>query len=276
MPPDNVLVTGAFGRVGTAIIAHLGSRSEYNFQYLDRQPSEEFDGITADITNRAALETAFEGIDAVVHLAGYPETDGSWPEILENNIIGMQRTLSAARKANVETFVFASSNHAVGMYEVEHAPELYDSGYELLVDHTVPHRPDSFYGTSKCFGEDLGRYYIENYESPSRLYALRIGSVRSPPYDHPYGDAERGVERGDWDRGSERYVREVRRMKATWQSRRDLAQMVDCCLRDDSVDFDVFYGVSDNDRRWFDLTHARSTIDYDPRDNGETWESPPE
>jgi hypothetical protein len=61
-----------------------------------------------------------------------------------------------------------------------------------------------------------------------------------------------------------------------WQSRRDLAHLVDCCLRDESVSFDVFYGVSDNDRRWFDVDHAREVVGYDPEDDGETWDAPPE
>ena len=39
--------------------------------------------------------------------------------------------------------------------------------------------------------------------------------------------------------------------------------------------FDVFYGVSDNDRRFWDVDHARETIGYDPRDNAEAWTEPP-
>jgi len=45
-------------------------------------------------------------------------------------------------------------------------------------------------------------------------------------------------------------------MKGMWQSRRDHAQMVERCFADETVEFDVFYGVSDNDRRWFDIDHA--------------------
>jgi hypothetical protein len=43
-----------------------------------------------------------------------------------------------------------------------------------------------------------------------------------------------------------------------WHSRRDLAQLVDRCLRDESVAADVFYGVSDNATWWFDISHART------------------
>lgn len=277
----NVLVTGPYGRVGTAIIDHLHDRDDYQFTYLNRSDRDDdhpyggYETVVADITDYEAMRPAFDDQDAVVHLAGYPEVDGEWPEIFQNNIIGMYNTLEASREAGVDSFIFGSTNHVVGMYEVTNAPELYELDYELSVDHTAPRRPDSYYGTSKSFGEDLGRYYVENYEAPTQFYALRICSVRHEQYDHPYGDAEHGADTGKWKRGSPEYEEMVARMKAMWQSRRDLAQMVECCLRDDSVDHDIFYGVSDNDRRWFDLDHAREVLGYSPEDNGEAWDRPP-
>ncbi|RBI59140.1 NAD(P)-dependent oxidoreductase [halophilic archaeon] len=272
----NVLLTGAFGRVGTAIIDHLADRDEYEFTYLNRSDREGFDTVVADVSNYDEIRPAFDDQDAVVHLAGYPETDGTWKETLENNIIGMYNTLEAAKDAGVPKFVFGSTNHVVGMYEVEFSPEIYEQGFDLTVDHTSPRRPDSYYGSSKSFDEDIGRYYVENYDAPEQFYSLRICSVRHEEYDHPYGDAEHGVDDGDWERGSDQYEEKVARMKAMWQSRRDLAHQVECCLQDDDVEFDVFYGVSDNDRRWFDIDHAREVIGYEPRDNGEEWDAPPE
>ena len=273
---QNILLTGAFGRVGTAIIDHLSDRQEYDFTHLNRSDRDEYDTFVADVSNYEEMRPAFDDKDAVVHLAGYPEPDGSWEQILENNIIGMYNTLDAARNAGVETFVFGSTNHVVGMYEVEFAPKIYQPDYDLMVDQDSPRRPDSYYGSSKSFGEDLGRYYTENYEFPSQFYAHRICSVRHEEYDHPYGDAEHGVDNGDWERGSDEYEETVARMKAMWQSRRDLAQQIDLFLLDEDVEFDVFYGVSDNDRRWFSIEHSRDVLGYEPQDNGEEWDAPPE
>lgn len=56
-------------------------------------------------------------------------------------------------------------------------------------------------------------------------------------------------------------------MKATWQSRRDFAHQVDCCLRDDSVEYGVYSGVSDNDRRWYSIGNARAEIGCMAQDN---------
>ena len=104
-------------------------------------------------------------------------------------------------------------------------------------------------------------------------YSLRIGNVSHAEYDSPYGAVEAGGGDGP-EPGTAAYDRQVARMKAMWLSRRDFAHQVDCCLRDESVTFDVFYGVSDNRTRWFDLEHARSVIGYDPQDDGSEWTGP--
>lgn len=269
----NTIITGAYGRVGTALLDH--QTEGFKYHPFDRRDHPRFETITGDISEYETVATSFESMDAVVHLAANPAVDGAWDSILQNNVIGAYNCLEACRKNHVDRVVLASSNHVVGMYETEHAPEIYQPDYDLLIDHTVPVRPDSFYGTSKVFLEALGRYYVENYSYPKRVYALRIASVRYPQYDHPFGDAERGVDNGKWTRESDQYHREVTRMKATWQSRRDVAALIECCLQDDSVSFDIFYGVSDNDCRWFDIGHAKETVGYDPVDSADEWTQPP-
>jgi hypothetical protein len=116
---------------------------------------------------------------------------------------------------------------------------------------------------------------VENSEYPKRFYALRVCSVRMPEHDHPYGDAERGVDEVEFERESAGYRQQVARMKAMWQSRRDFAHQVECCLDDESVEFGIFNGVGDNHRWWFDTEHARSRLGYEPRDNAEDWDEPP-
>jgi nucleoside-diphosphate-sugar epimerase len=216
----------------------------------------------------------------VVHLALIPGTGGpgsrelGWSEPLAENLEGINNVYEAAVDAGLDSIVFASSNHAVGMIEVRNRPEVYyDEG--IRADHDEPHRPDSRYGLTKSYGEDLGR--VAAGAHGVAFYGLRIGVVRDREYDHPYGDAERGVENGSWERGSDTYERQVGRTKGLWQSRRDLTRMVDCCLQDDSVEWDHFYGVSGNDRRWLDdLECAREVLGYEPQDNGEDWDAPPE
>jgi len=270
----NTIITGAYGRVGTALLDHRSG--QFDYVPFERRDHPELETILGDIADYSTVEEAFENRDAVVHLAADPSVGAGWESILQNNIVGAYNCLEACRQQGVHTAVLASSNHVVGMYEQEHAPELYSTDYDLLLDHQAPIRPDSLYGTSKAFLEGLGRYYVENYEYPTQVYALRIGSVRYPEYDHPYGDAEAGVEDGRWERGSQEYARAVRRMKATWHSRRDVASLIECCLRDETATFEIFYGVSNNSRRWFDIARPRAVMGYEPQDSGDDYSGPPD
>lgn len=269
-------MTGAHGRVAEGLKERLAPTDAYEFTYLDREDDPAVETHVADVRDYEAIRPAFEDQDAVVHLAAYPLTDGTWEQIRDSNILGMRNVLEAACDAGVESFVFASSIHAAGMYEEEHAPAVYELDHDLTVTVDDEERPDSYYGVSKAFGEDLGRYYIERREAPSQFYALRIASVRAKPYDNPYGDAERGVERGDWRRGSDEYETQVKRLKGTWLSQRDLAQLVDRCLQDDDVTFDIFFATSENERSWWDIARPKSVLGYAPEDRAEEWTAPPE
>lgn len=280
----DVLLTGPYGLVGTAILDHLYDRPEYDWTLYNRSdrpddhPYGGFETVVADINDADRLRSAAEGQDAIVHMAGSTRSTDPWDEVLEGNVIGTYTVMEAAREAGVESVIYGSSHHAMGGYEDEHAPEIYDEVHPLVLHHDDPPRPDSFYGVSKLFSEHMGRYYVEYFDDPSRFYSLRICNVSSAGYDDPYGRAEEAVERGDYDRGSPEYDNRVARRRAHWCSRRDMAHLVDCCLQDESVQFDVFHGVSDNRARWFDLEHARARIGYDPQDDAgdPKWDDLPE
>lgn len=287
-----VLITGANGTVGSAIIDELGDRDEYEFTCLDVEDHPDRETVIADVSDLDDLRGHFEGHDAVIHLAAAVDLSGSWAEILSANVEGTFNVLQAAAEAEVETVVYASSIHTVGMYEIELSPELYDPDYDLSVTHEDPVRPDSFYGLSKVFGEAAGRLFVESQpnplgeihptyvtntrDHPQRFYSLRIKTVLGDEYDHPYGLAEMGVDEGWWERGSDDYELMADRLKCTWLSHRDLGQIIDLCLQDETVDYDTFWGVSDNDGTWVDLSHTKAALGYDPRDNGAEWDAPPQ
>ena len=178
MGARRVLVTGAEGVIGTAVREHLGGRYELTSLTLTPQ---EFPSHVADIADLDAIRPAFEGVDAVVHLAASPAIETPWEDVLHNNIVGTYNVFEAARLAGVERVVFASSNHAVGMYELDGAPGIYEADDERRVDHTAEIRPDSLYGVSKAYGEALGRMYVERHGL--RVFCLRIGAVRA--HDDP-------------------------------------------------------------------------------------------
>jgi NAD+ dependent glucose-6-phosphate dehydrogenase len=233
-------VTGAEGLIGSAVRAHLAER--YELVALTRERAR-FPSHVADITDLDALLPAFEGADAVVHLAAVVSTDSPWEEVLPANIIGTRNVFEAARRSGVGAVVLASSNHAVGMYELEAAPALYALDDPRVVDETAELRPDSLYGVSKAFGETLGRYYSDAYGM--RVVCLRIGTVRAD--DDPCADPNR------------------ERVRATWLSQRDCTRLVAASLDAEDVSFAIVYGISDNPRQFWSLARARE-LGYEPLD----------
>jgi len=247
-----VLVTGAEGTIGTAVREHLGDRFELVSLTLTPQ---EFPSHVADISDLEAILPAFEGVEAVVHLAGSPAIETPWDEVLRNNLIGSYNVFEAARRGGVSRVVFASSNHAVGMYELDGAPGVYEVDDGRCYDHTAEVRPDSLYGVSKVYGEALGRLYMERHGLS--VFCLRIGAVRAnddptAPSANPLLDLDAGGRRN--------------RMRAVWLSRRDCAELIACCLVVEDVRWAIVYGVSANPRRFWDLEHARELLGWEPQD----------
>ena len=95
----DVLLTGACGTVGTAVSDHL----DHEFSLLDKQETDDIDYV-ADVTDYDAIRPAFDGVEAVVHLAEYPATDASEATMFDN-MRGMANVLRAAREAGVEQVV---------------------------------------------------------------------------------------------------------------------------------------------------------------------------
>lgn len=268
-----ILLTGAFGRVGTSVIDHL--MDQYEFSLLDKRSHPELESTSTDVSEYSVFAATASDHDGIIHLAGNPSVEASWPETLTSNILGAYNCFEIARREEVSKVIFASTNHVVGMYEQELAPDLYEPDFDFMIDSSTPIRPDSHYAVSKLYGEAVARYYVESFDYPRQVFNLRIGSVRGPDNDHPYADAKNQVASGELERGSSEYQQAVNRMKATWLSRRDMAQLIDCCLINTDVQFGIYYGVSDNERRWFDLENARSEIGFEPTDSADDWNEPP-
>ncbi|WP_435127395.1 NAD-dependent glucose-6-phosphate dehydrogenase Azf [Halobaculum sp. D14] len=246
---DPVLLTGAGGRVGRAILSGIGD--QYDWRLLDREPLNADalpDGVTdddvvvADITDRDAVSDAVSGVGAVIHLAGDPRPNAPWDSVLRNNIDGTHAVLSAAADADVDTVVFASSNHAVGAYETDdRTPELYRRDDDFRLDGSELPRPSNLYGVSKASGEVLARYFHD--DEGISVVCVRIGNLTE---GHPPREYERG--------------------QAMWLSHRDCAHLFERCLEAD-YDYEIVYGISDNDRKYYSLDRARDVLGYDPQDN---------
>ena len=242
MALPKLLITGCNGLVGRILWTQL--ENDFDLYGLDISSKGSPEKIfQADISKPGQVQSIFSRIASltyVVHLAGDPRMDADWDSVFENNISGTKNIYEAARLAGVKRIVFASSNHVTGAYE-GFPPSLHMKQNPTLITAHDPIRPDGFYGVSKAAGEAIARMYYEVYGLES--ICLRIGSVTKD--DDP---------------------RINPRFESTWLSHRDLVQLVWKSLSAD-VKFGIYYGISNNVKRFWDISNAEAELGYRPEDD---------
>ena len=227
-----ILITGAAGDVGSHLRRELAGR--YLLRLSDIKPvtklSKTEKFVRGDVASLKDMLRVTRGVDAIVHLGAF-SVEGGWETILEANIAGTYNVFEAARRNGVKRILFATSNHAVGYYRRDET-----------IDHRVYPRPDSRYGVSKVFGEALGSLYADKYGM--EVFNMRIGNVNPRPVD--------------------------KRRLSIWLSPRDLAQLVTIGIEHPGIRFEIVYGVSGNQRSWYDNSNAQR-LGYRPQDDSEGW-----
>lgn len=247
---SKIAVTGASGTIGSRLCEDLAA--DHEIVRIDVKGVK----TPVDVLDLAALENAFGGCETVVHLAGIVKVKADWHET-NVNLTGTYNAFEAARRAGCKRLIFASSNHAVGMYEVDGAPAIYEPRNGTLLRDDVPLRPDGLYGVWKAFGEVLGRYYSDEYGM--QVACLRIGAIRKNDTPAPEDLSNEAT----WLRISDADKR--KRMAAIWMSQADLARLVRAIVASE-VPFGIVYGVGDNATRFWDLEAGRTLYGFWPRD----------
>jgi uronate dehydrogenase len=227
-----ILITGAAGDIGIHLRRELAG--VYQLQLSDIRPvpalapGEVFE--RGDIADLSDMLRIARGVDAILHLGGV-SAESDWESILQANIVGCYNLFEAARRNGVKRVLFATSNHAVGFYRRDET-----------IDHRVYPRPDSRYGLSKVFGEQLGSLYADKYGL--KVFCMRIGNLTRAPVD--------------------------KRRLSIWISPRDLAQLVRIGVEHPAIRFEIVYGVSANRRSWYDNSNAER-LGYRPQDDSEPY-----
>jgi UDP-glucose 4-epimerase len=175
----DILVTGGAGFIGSNLVrllldaGHtlrvLDNLSTGRRRRLDDLPLEIMVG---DILDTGAVADAVAGVDAVVHLAAQTGVPGSLADPrhdCETNVIGTLNMLEACRKADVERFVFASSNAPLGR---QSPPATEDKA-------PLPIAP---YGASKLAGEGYCLAYHGSWGLGTVV--LRFANVYGPYSAH--------------------------------------------------------------------------------------------
>lgn len=175
---SRVLVTGGAGYIG-AHVCDLLSANGYQVRLFDdfsnglkRRVANRFtDVIEGDVTDRAALVEALDGVTAVIHLAAKKAVGESVANPLKyysNNVGGTLNLLAAMSVRNVKRIVFSSS---AAVYSPNDKPAIEES------DPTVPLSP---YGATKLLSEQVisNVAKAEGISAISLRYFNVVGSAR--------------------------------------------------------------------------------------------------
>ena len=215
---NRIVLTGASGRLGSYLREPLSKISK-------KLVSTDKDDIGKTLKNEVFKKIRLENFnqvdkilkkaDVIVHFGAY-SNEGPFQEILKANILGAYNIWKSAKKHKIKRIIFASSIHSVGMYQVDQN-----------INHKVMHKPDTFYGLSKSFGENLARMYWD--KCGIECLCIRILSCAKVT---------------------------SKRSLSTWLSYDDLIRIVIQSIKIKKLGFEIIYGVSKNKRSTIDNTNA--------------------
>jgi UDP-glucose 4-epimerase len=166
---DRVLITGGAGFIGSHLSDYLIAEG-HAVTILDDFSSGRRENLRKDAETRqlrivegsvldsATVERAIEGCDVVYHLA-VQCVRRSLENPIENhrvNATGTLMALEAARRHNVQRFIYCSSSEVYG-----------NCGAEWLSEETTRCMPVTVYGAAKLAGEHYARAYWETYRLPT-------------------------------------------------------------------------------------------------------------
>jgi len=233
-PFNRLLLTGAAGGLGKVLRETLRPYAKV-IRLSDIAPMEPAAGeheevMQCNLADKAAVHALCEGVDAIAHFGGV-SVERPFEEILEANIRGVFHIYEAARKHGIKRVVFASSNHVIGFHKQTET-----------IDASAPRRPDSYYGLSKSYGEDMASFYFDRYGIET--VSIRIGSSFPEPLN--------------------------RRMMSTYLSYRDLTSLIERSLFTPDVKHTVVYGASANRDGWWD-NHMAAHLGFTPQDTSEAF-----
>ena len=258
-----VLLTGATGYIAGQLLPAF--RESYDLRLIDVREEDgsgqRIEGVEiADLISDADadLEPLFDWAEVVIH-CGHLKPEGedlaSLYEGERRNLDMMHRVYRLSMENGVNRVVAASTNQAAKWYEQPY--------YAGLKDRVSPEdypRPDGFYGWAKAAWEPLGFLYACG-SLGRKLEVVQIRIV-----------VPRQIDADDFvDEPPERYVREL----AGYISERDMRQLFCKSVEtpdiedEHGVPFHIFYGVSDNARKFWSITNARRVIGYAPQDDSE-------
>lgn len=235
-----IVITGAAGKIASQLVEEL--QSLHDLCLIDRWPVSHRESIIGDLKQASPMDSgwanAFDGADAVFHLAANAQEDASWSEVLGDNVEATWNVLEAAATHHVPRVVFASSNWVVKALERELAPNCYRNDGPKIGSDIAP-CPVNSYGLSKAFGETAGRMFVDQGRLSS-FVAVRVGYYSSLPVI----DSE---------------------FRNLWIGANDIRALLRKCVEETFDGFHVVYGVSAQTSAPYDLSYTESLLSWTPK-----------
>jgi nucleoside-diphosphate-sugar epimerase len=141
-----VLVTGGTSLLGAGVAQRLSDRGDDVVTLQRSEAAAPWRHVRGDVRDSAAVLSAADGVDAVVHLAARVSVVGDWAEFESVNVGGTQNVLDAVRAHGVPRLVHVSS------------PSVAHFGEPLVAaaaDPADPDRAHGHYARSKAMAERL-------------------------------------------------------------------------------------------------------------------------
>jgi UDP-glucose 4-epimerase len=157
-----VLVTGSAGHLGEALVRTL-EQSGTAVIGLDRNASP-YTALVGSIVDRAFVEKAMRGVDAVLHTATLhkPHVDShSRHAFVDTNISGTLNLLEEAVRAGVRAFVFTSTTSVFGR-----ALRPDSQQPAAWITEEVRPLPRNIYGVTKATAEDVCELFHRDHGLP--------------------------------------------------------------------------------------------------------------
>ncbi|MEZ6049271.1 MAG: NAD(P)-dependent oxidoreductase [Planctomycetaceae bacterium] len=241
-------LTGATGNIATTLREGLGN--EVDFHYFNLTKSE-LGGTVVNLARAEEVRGIFDGLDIVIHLAAVISAATPWEEILPNNIEATYNVFEECRRAGVKKIIFASSNHTQHGEFMDNSPMKTDPAKcRFRARLTDLPAPDSLYGVSKLFGENLGKYY--SLTCGIQFVGLRIGWTEQADDPHLADGTDQEFH-----------------MSVLYLSKRDCVELFRKAIATE-LDYVLAYGISNNRNGIFDLRETTEKLGYLPQDSADS------
>ena len=175
--PSRVLVTGAAGRLGSAVLRVLASQGAAVVGLDRRDPGTADAFFTGSASDAGLVAEAVSGVDAVIHLAAIPAPDRGTPEeVFVGNAAATFVVLDQAARAGVGRAVIASSLSITGL---PFAPRPAVPDY-VPIDEAMPLQAADPYALSKQADEATAAMVARR--DGMAVVALRFPKLGTPEF----------------------------------------------------------------------------------------------